>query len=100
MQHYNKLIADSNNKVRTTWDIIRTVTNNSKNNLAISLINSDGKLCSSNQIITSTFNNLEWTTPDSRNTPSNINLKEEEIVGALRNDGNESMLEEVERPNP
>ena len=37
---------------------------------------------------------------DSRNTSSNINLKEEEIMDALRNDGNASMPEQVERPNP
>ena len=42
----------------------------------------------------------EWTTPDSRNTPSTTNLKEEEIVDALGNDGNASMLEQVKRPNP
>jgi len=38
MQRYNKLIADFTNTARTTWDIIRTVTNNSKSNHAISLI--------------------------------------------------------------
>ena len=42
----------------------------------------------------------EWTTSDCRNTPSNINLEEDEIVGALRNDGNASMPEQVKRPNP
>jgi hypothetical protein len=42
----------------------------------------------------------EWTTPDSRNTPSITNLEEEEIVDALGNDGNASMTEEVKRPNP
>jgi hypothetical protein len=42
----------------------------------------------------------EWTTPDSRNTPSITNLEEEEIVDALRNDGNTSMPEQVKRPNP
>ena len=41
----------------------------------------------------------QWTTPDSQNTPSNINLKEEETVDALRNNGNASMLEHVNRPN-
>ena len=41
----------------------------------------------------------EWTTPDSRNTPSTTNLKEEEIVDALGNDGNASMPEQVKRPN-
>jgi len=43
---------------------------------------------------------MEWTTPDSRNTPSNTNLEEEEIVDGLGNDGNASMPEQVKRPNP
>jgi hypothetical protein len=38
---------------RTTWDIVRTVINNSRSNHAI---NPDGKLCSNNQIIATTFN--------------------------------------------
>jgi len=42
----------------------------------------------------------EWTTPDSRNTPSTTNLEEEEIVDAPGNDGNASMPEHVKRPNP
>ena len=41
-----------------------------------------------------------WTTPDSRNTPSTTNLEEEETVDAPGNDGNASMPEQVERPNP
>jgi len=40
------------------------------------------------------------TTPDFRNMPSTTNLKEEEIVDALGNDGNASMPEQVNRPNP
>ena len=42
----------------------------------------------------------EWTTPDFRNTPSTTNLEEEEIVDALGNDGNASIPEQVNRPNP
>ena len=42
----------------------------------------------------------EWTTPDSRNTPSTTNLKEEETVDAPGNNGNASMPEQVKRPNP
>jgi hypothetical protein len=42
----------------------------------------------------------EWTTPDSRNTPSTKNLEKEEIVDAPGNDGNTSMPEQVKRPNP
>jgi len=37
---------------------------------------------------------------DSRNTRSNTNLEEEEIVDAPGNDGNASMPEKVKRPNP
>ena len=42
----------------------------------------------------------EWTTPNFRNTSSTTNLEEEDIVEALRNDGNASMPEQVNRPNP
>jgi hypothetical protein len=42
----------------------------------------------------------EWATPDFRNTSSTTNLEEEEIVDSLGNDGNASMLEQVNRPNP
>ena len=41
----------------------------------------------------------EWTTPDSRNTPSTTNLEEEEIVDAAGNDGNASISEQVKQPN-
>jgi hypothetical protein len=34
------------------------------------------------------------------NTPSTTNLEEEEIVDSPGNDGNESMPEQVKRPNP
>ena len=39
------------------------------------------------------------TTPDCRNTLSNINHEEGDIVDALRKDGNASMPEQVKRPN-
>ena len=42
----------------------------------------------------------EWITTDCRNTPSNINPEDEEIVNAPGNDGNASMPEHVKRPNP
>jgi hypothetical protein len=42
----------------------------------------------------------EWTTPHFRNAPSNTNLEEEEIMDAVGNDGNASMPEQVNRPNP
>jgi len=42
----------------------------------------------------------EWTTPDSRNTPSTTNPEDEEIVDAPGNYGKASMPEQVKRPNP
>jgi hypothetical protein len=42
----------------------------------------------------------KWTTSDFRDTPSTTNLEEEEIVDTLGNDGNASMPEQVNRPNP
>jgi hypothetical protein len=42
----------------------------------------------------------EWTTPDFQNTPSATNLEEDKIVDALGKDGNGSMPEQVNRPNP
>jgi len=41
----------------------------------------------------------EWTTPDSRNTPSTTNLEEEETVYPPGNDGNASVPELVKQPN-
>jgi hypothetical protein len=42
----------------------------------------------------------EWTTPDFQNMALTTNVKEEEIVDALGNDGNASMPEQVNRRNP
>ena len=70
-----KLFSNSNNKARVTLDIVRIITNNSKSNHAVSLINTDSKLCSNNQIITNTFNNYFTTLPDkvSMNTSKQLN---------------------------
>jgi hypothetical protein len=42
----------------------------------------------------------ELITADCRNTPSNINIEEEEAVDDLRKDGKTSMPEQVKRPKP
>jgi hypothetical protein len=41
----------------------------------------------------------EWTTPDSRNTPSTANLEGEEILDAPGKDGYTSIPEQVKRSN-
>jgi len=43
---------------------------------------------------------LNLTLADSRNTSSNTNLDDEEMLDAPGNTGNASMPEQVERPNP
>jgi len=42
----------------------------------------------------------EQTTPGFQNTPSTTNIEEKENVDALGNNGNASMPEQVNRPNP
>ena len=48
--------------------------------------------------INQSFN--QWITTDSRNSTSNTNPEDEEVVDAPGKDGNASMPEQVERPNP
>jgi hypothetical protein len=70
-----KLIANSNNKARITWDIVRIKTKKSKNYHAVLLINTESKLCSNNQIITNTFNNYFTTLPDKVSTNNSKKTK-------------------------
>ena len=42
----------------------------------------------------------EWTTTDSRNTPTTTNPEDKEIVDDPGKDSNASMPEQVKRPNP
>jgi len=49
---------------------------------------------------TGSITSKEWTTPDSRNTPSPTNPGEEGIADAPGKRGNASMPEQVKRPNP
>jgi len=37
--YYNKLLLNSNNKPKTTWNIVKTITNNKNTNNNISTIN-------------------------------------------------------------
>jgi hypothetical protein len=41
--HYNKLISQSDNKQKTTWNIIKTLTNNKKPSNITTLINTNDK---------------------------------------------------------
>jgi hypothetical protein len=55
-QYYSNLILNSKNKAKTTWDIIKAVTNNNSSKNPIPLIKTGGKLCNNTQTIVSNFN--------------------------------------------
>ena len=47
--YYNHKISKSNNKIKTTWDIIKTETSKNHTNEGTQLINVDGKLITNQQ---------------------------------------------------
>ncbi len=49
--HYNDKLANSTNKPKTTWNIIKTITNNKKNPNNISLMEIDGKTTTHRQTV-------------------------------------------------
>ena len=54
--HYNNPISKSNNKPKTTWNIVRTITSNRNTNNNITTMNAKNK-CSSNSLkIANAFN--------------------------------------------
>jgi hypothetical protein len=56
-RYYSNLISNSKNKIKTSWNIIRSIThtNHDKNNIPI--INIEGKLCNNAQIMANSINN-------------------------------------------
>ncbi len=55
--YYNNKLVNSTNKHKTTWNIIKTITNNKKNPNNISLMDTDGKTTTHHQTIAEEFNN-------------------------------------------
>jgi hypothetical protein len=55
--HYNKLIYNSNNKIKTTWSIIKTVTGKKTNNTEAQFLNTDEKLTDHYHLSTDSLNN-------------------------------------------
>ena len=55
--HFNRLIENSDNKMKTIWDIAKLLTGKKKNYNDIQQINTDGTLTSNSQIISNSFNN-------------------------------------------
>jgi hypothetical protein len=62
--HYNNKVFKSNNKIKTTWDIIKTETHKNRTNKGTQLINVDGKLITNQQSIANSFNNYILTVAD------------------------------------
>ena len=55
-RHYNNLLISSNNKAKTSWQIIESVTNKTKCNHGISSLEIDGKTCNDSLGIAKAFN--------------------------------------------
>jgi len=54
--HYNKLLLKSNNKPKTIWSIVKTITNNKNTINTISTMNVNDKLSSNPLAIANAFN--------------------------------------------
>jgi len=55
--YYSKKLANSTNKPKTTWSIIKTITNNKKNFNNILMAEIDGKITTHYQTIAEKLNN-------------------------------------------
>jgi hypothetical protein len=55
--HYDKLISNFNNKIKATWNIIKTITGKSTNNIEVQLLNIKGKITDNYHLIADSLNN-------------------------------------------
>jgi len=62
--YYNSKVSKSNNKIKTTRDIIKVETCKNHTNKGTKLVNIDGKLINNQQSIANTFNNYFLTVAD------------------------------------
>jgi hypothetical protein len=72
--HYNNLIVNSTNKTKTTWDVIRSVTNSKSDKNVISSVSTDGKEYDNPQTMASIFN-THFIMPSNQthyNIPTNV----------------------------
>jgi len=71
--YYNNKSANSTNKLKTTWSIIKTITNNKKNSNDILMMEIDGKITTWHQTIAEVFNNYYVSVADNitNNNPVN-----------------------------
>jgi len=73
---YKNKSANSTNKPKTTWSIIKTITNNKKNPNDILMMEIEGKITTHHQTIAEEFNNYYASVADNitNNNPINITI--------------------------
>jgi hypothetical protein len=70
--YYNHKLANSTNKSKTTWSIIKTITNNQKNLNNILMMEIDGKITTHHLTIAEKINNYYVSVADiTKNNPLN-----------------------------
>ena len=71
--YYNNKLANSTNKPKTTWSIIKTITSNKNNPTGILMMEIDGKITTHHQTIAEEFNNYYVSVADNitNNNPVN-----------------------------
>ena len=70
---YNNKLADSTNKPKTTWSIIKTITNNKKNPNNILMLETDGKITTHHQTTAEEFNNYYVSVADNITDDNPVN---------------------------
>ena len=71
--YYNNKLANSSNKPKTTWSIIKAITNNKKNCNNILILQIDGKVTTHYQIIAEKFKHYFISVADSITNNKSIN---------------------------
>ena len=71
--YYNNKLANSSNKSKITWSIIKTITNNKKNCNNILMMQIDGKVTTHYQTIAEKCNHYYISVPDNITNNKSIN---------------------------
>jgi hypothetical protein len=71
--YYNNKLANSNNKPKTTWNIIKTITNNKNNCKNILMMQIDGEITTHYQTIAEKFNHYYISVADNITNNNSIN---------------------------
>jgi Notch-like protein len=69
--HYSRLISNSNNKVKATWSIIKSISGRKNNKDGIQFLNIDGKLSDNHHMIVDSLNKYFLTIADKTSNAMN-----------------------------